>query len=445
METLLFEYAPFQLYHGDGFTVPSREIISFSLIVAFAAFTAFLALKYLSGRHSAPKEAPVTPQITHVGDKGVPSRSFKAPTREQGVWKPVAFERPKTSPYPDWSVRDTKPLPYRPFRWGPYFITMGLRSMPWDEWIELDNEFPRFHAEKKARIEERGPKLSRTAPEATESAYELLEEFRAYLPDRYPSLFRRTDVGLDNLHTGESFNIIERPLKEDPTQMAARMIQDDIAIMIEKPDGQHYLLAAAIIIPGTWRLEDKYGMSLSEIHTSGNVAGFKPKLEKGMMNFFRRVQPDSPVIRNNYFFQIDDNLAWSTSLGPEDKPPHKEGEEEVHTNKIAWRTAEKDKGIEHHWFRSERQSLRRLPRTGGIVFTIRTYFHPVVDIAEEPGVPGRLASAVRSWGDDVAMYKGRERYQDVLLEYLDGKHREQLDKGVVRDDEKHDWGEGYPW
>ena len=228
---------------------------------------------------------------------------------------------------------------------------------------------------------------------------------------------------MDNLLTGESFNIVKRPLAEDPMQMAARMVQDDLAIMFEKSDGEYYLLAGAILLPGFWRLEDKFGMPLSEIHSSGHVPGFKTKLEKGMMNFFRRIQPNSPVLRNNYFMQVDDDLAWSNSIGPED------------SDGIGWFTAEKNKAIEHHWFRSERQSLRRLPRSGGVVFTIRTYFHPVTEVAQEPGVPGRLASAVRSWGDDVAKYKGRERYQDVLLEYLDNKHQEQLEKGLVKEDE----------
>lgn len=45
-------------------------------------------------------------------------------------------------------------------------------------------------------------------------------------------------------------------------------------------------------------------------------------------------------------------------------------------------------------------------------------------------MPGRLASAVRSWGGDVARYKGRERYGDILLEYLDRRHKEQMDNGL---------------
>lgn len=69
-----------------------------------------------------------------------------------------------------------------------------------------------------------------------------------------------------------------------------------------------------------------------------------------MMNFFRRIQPPSPMLRNNYFIQVDDGLAWSESIGSEDATA--EGE-------VGWFTAEKNKAIEHHYFRSERQSLRR--------------------------------------------------------------------------------------
>lgn len=110
---------------------------------------------------------------------------------------------------------------------------------------------------------------------------------------------------------------------------------------------------------------------------------------------------------------------------------------------MGWFTAEKNKAIENHFFRSERQTLRRLPRSGGVVFTIRTYFHPITEIAEEPYVPGRLASAVRSWGEDVSRYKGKERYEEVLLEYLDGKHREQVEAGL--DFEKEGDVRAYPY
>ncbi|KAL9129329.1 MAG: hypothetical protein Q9217_002200 [Psora testacea] len=364
------------------------------------------------------------------------SSTFKAPVRPPGVWPPSDFKRPAAQPLLDWDVHKTEPLPYRPFKHGPYHITMGLRTMQWDEWIELDNNYLKYHADKARRIPERGEKSCRTAPEAMDGAIELLEELCDYLPQRYPSLFQSNPTGILNLATSETFDIVQRPLPEDPMAMCARLIQDDLAIMFEKEDGQYYLLAGAALLPGFWRLGDKFGMPLSEIHTSGDVPGYKQKLEKGMMNFFRRIQPHAPVVRNNYFLQVDDDIAWSSSIGPEDGGEH-------HT--VGWDTAEKNKAIQHHYFRSERQSLRRLPRSGGVVFTIRTYFEPITKIAQEPGVPGRLASAVRSWGDDVARYKGRERYSDVLLEYLDNEHKKQVEAGVAEMEGNEDERAAFPF
>jgi hypothetical protein len=50
-----------------------------------------------------------------------------------------------------------------------------LSTLP-DTSLELDNHYPRFHADKARRIEERGSKCCKTAPEAYDGAVELLEE-----------------------------------------------------------------------------------------------------------------------------------------------------------------------------------------------------------------------------------------------------------------------------
>ncbi|PWN44442.1 hypothetical protein IE81DRAFT_345671 [Ceraceosorus guamensis] len=83
--------------------------------------------------------------------------------------------------------------------------------------------------------------------------------------------------------------------------------------------------------------------------------------------------------------------------------------------------------------RAERQTLRRLPRSGAIVFTIRTYLTPITEFAKEAGVPGRLASSMREWPEATAKYKGAEMYRDLALRYLDEAHRDQIDAGLIRD------------
>ena len=83
-----------------------------------------------------------------------------------------------------------------------------------------------------------GQKCCKTAPEAWDAAVELLEELCKYLPERYPTLYQRLEGrgnGVVNLATGETIDIKSRLEidKEDPMQVCARLVQDDLAIMVE--------------------------------------------------------------------------------------------------------------------------------------------------------------------------------------------------------------------
>jgi hypothetical protein len=340
-----------------------------------------------------------------------------------GKWIPVSFESPRPDPYPDWSIEKTRPLPYRPFKYGPdYFITMGIGRLDLNDWIELDNQWTRYHQEKLSRLStERASRLCKTAPEAKDAALETMELLSEYLVYRYPSLFEyQFNNNEKHIHikaTGEIYAI----KSDDPLRYASLLIEDDLALMIEGSDGQYYLKAGSILLPGFWRLEDKFNMPLAQIHLSGDVPKFKEKLQYSMERFFQKMTPENSVVRYNYFIQTDGELAWSSSIGPED------------TFGVGWQNAKPNPPVENIHFRSERQTLRRLPRTGAILFTIRPYFIPLIEIAEESGVPGRLASAIRSWPDDVAQYKGKEAYQDIVLKYLDEKHQQQCDQGLQID------------
>ena len=115
-----------------------------------------------------------------------------------------------------------------------------------------------------------------------------------------------------------------------------------------------------------------------------------------MNRFFSKMTVDKPIVRNNYFFQIvrteddparlrsidPDELAWSdTTNGDEDAFVHRnravdgEESEEAHEEELSLREKKQSLATdtaERIRLRTERQSLRRLPRSGAIVFTIRS-------------------------------------------------------------------------
>lgn len=52
--------------------------------------------------------------------------------------------------------------------------------------------------------------------------------------------------------------------------------------MVEDEKGEYRFQAGSICTAGFWRLEDKIGRSLHEIHTSGKVPQFREKLKFSM-------------------------------------------------------------------------------------------------------------------------------------------------------------------
>ncbi len=162
----------------------------------------------------------------------------------------------------------------------------------------------------------------------------------------------------------------------------------------------------------------------------------REKLHVSLTRFFRRLPVDKPVIRNNYSIQIvppthngdglvdPEELAWSSVLnGPETEFEHRHGRQ-TQPPLVTPETLR---------LRTERQTLRRLPLSGAIIFGIRTYVIPIETLVKEPAVPGRMASAVRGWPESVRTYKAGSIYQDVLLEYLDKCAQEQKERGIVED------------
>ncbi|KAG5644931.1 hypothetical protein DXG03_007396 [Asterophora parasitica] len=419
--------------------IQSRETLGLALALATT-----VSLIYL-------RRAANTSPVSHAPPS--PVKDKKA--RKYGEWTPVEFTYPPitASQQPPAALN---PIPYRPFRGGEYHVTMGIRSLPWNEWIELDNQFERYHRIREHRIRTRGSAVIRVQPDApglvksgAEAAVELVHELAEYLSQRFPTTFEITRhaantasscPGWGGAPPVKSIRIIPLgcsyglPLDINDgdnaavkaLEISALLVQEDLALMIEGTDGKYYFQAGAITIAGFWRIQDKIGLPLDEIHTSGDVPRYKDKLQASMERFFQRLAVDKPVVRNNYFFQVvkptspggieeidPEELGWAeSSNGPEDAFSH------THPEHQPTRPTPTPSTVR---LRSERQTLRRLPHSGAILFTIRTHLTPIDKLAEEPGMARRLASALRGWGDDIGQYKGKTSggWWDVVMNYLD--------------------------
>ncbi len=72
------------------------------------------------------------------------------------------------------------------------------------------------------------------------------------------------------------------------------------------------------------------------------------------------------------------------------------------------------------WLRSERQTLRRLPSSGAILFTIRTRLAPLAVVAGRPAIAAGLAGAIRSWSPELVGYRNAAGWREGALAWLEG-------------------------
>ncbi|GAA5872944.1 hypothetical protein JCM3774_004882 [Rhodotorula dairenensis] len=410
--------------------------------------------------------------------KDVEQKSGAATPEKISLW-PLSPDA-ALSNYDTAALAKTKPLPYRPFRYGPnYPQHMAIRNITdASTWLQLDQEYDATLKVRAARTANTELQSTATMPGFHAHALETLCEIASFLAARFPQLYTVTRAqynpsdphtygdstvgeekgavtGIANLITGETFDFAAIEASEgpdwNPMRVAGLLLQDDLALMVEDEETGHYVFrAGSICTAGFWRLKDKLGLTLDEIHFKGSVPNYAEKYQKAMNRFFTNLREDKLVERNNYFFQVGGSLDWSVETnGSEDvfdqynKGPRAEAATDKTTRHPTPAT-----DISEVYFRCERQTLRRMPRTRAILFTVRTYLVPVTKLADEPGVPGRMASGVRSWpkGDrSVEWYKAAELFAPILLPYLDQKHDEQVRSGAITLNEKGMTEEKYPF
>lgn len=275
---------------------------------------------------------------------------------------------------------------------------MGLIPLDLKDWIEPDPNMAADLAEKERLLAERYDEIVNVRPEAEHGSQEVLELLVEHLPARFPSLYQRTGDALYNAVTGQCWNPAGSDLH--PLDLAGRLVQEDLCLMKKDPDSDVYrLVGASLCFPTRWSLAEKIGKSLAMIHAP--TPGYKERLDSTMNRYFVRMR--KPVWRLNWGLVDDPTLFQPTG--------HSRGGFNPDI------TA--DNAGEKLWLRMERQTLRRLPRSQDIVFTIRIYVKPLNYLRSHPERAAAMARALRGMPDSWRLYKSLPAFYDSVLGWLE--------------------------
>ncbi|KAI5852469.1 alpha-1,2-mannosyltransferase [Morchella snyderi] len=329
----------------------------------------------------------------------------KLPTRECKT-EPTGCDFSTIKPHAmgsNWA--EMEEVPYRPFKGGPYFLSMGLKPLSAEDWIELDKTYLDRLAYKRHLFSRERSETIQSLPGSEDASYESLEMLVDFLPKRYPGMFEKTERGIINLVTGEDWDLRRGSKvwkeKTHPLEVMGLLSTEDWVIMQKDTQGggdEYHLRAGAVCFPSGWRLAERIGHSLYRIH-AGNVPQYEPRIAKSMDRFFSKLKVTSPIQRFNHNLDISYELFRTHSIGAES------------SEKLT---------IGDIYLRVERQTLKRLPRTQALLFGIRTYITPVESITKDRDVARILKAQIEAYPEDMAGYKNKHLWGAVVVEHLDG-------------------------
>lgn len=238
-------------------------------------------------------------------------------------------------PFTPWMQEKTRRLP-------------GIQPVAKGEWLLRDEVFARQMAYREQLLVDRRNQVFRETKASRAAQSELLDIVLLELDDGYSrngTIVTRPDAGrVDISH-------------DAPLIAAASLVQEDLLIM-EWQDGEPGLTAAVLCFPASWTLDEKFTKGLLGIHDT--VDEYDANMAKRVQRMFEAIRPEQPLWRANFLLYSDADLYQ----------PRREG-------------ATRETPFAPQFVRVERQTLRKLPETGAVVFGIHSYVVPLENLSAD--------------------------------------------------------------
>jgi len=246
-------------------------------------------------------------------------------------------------------------------------FSIGLQPLDPAKWIEIDERYTAYLTEKDRLIAERPGDVFVAMPDTRDAQREVLDLVVDHLVGRQPTVFPGRSQW-DFL--GERLpRFTVHGSNEPPLQIAARFVQEDLVLMRRSEDGWR-LAAASVCFPSSWTLTEKFGRPLEQIHRP--VPGFGPdtRMATVIRRIFDNLQPGQPVERHNWALVTDDHLYHPAA--------------EVQKTGGTPPDIRRFGSLASAFIRVERQTLRKMPMSGDILFTIRIHVDPIAVLKRHP-------------------------------------------------------------
>ena len=303
--------------------------------------------------------------------------------------------------------------PHFPFEEPPFPLSMGLIKISEGEWFEIFDQQERAFqmVEKRKLLADHHNDVFMADPSAFMASKEVLNLMLKHLPSVRPDLYsRKSNTIRLKPHSkldGEEWSTDLKTNGIHPLDLAARLVQEDLIIMLPldikqaRTSAGWWLAAGSVAFPSRWSLRKKFGLPMDIIHAP--VPFYKEQLETTVDNFFSQMPCDQIFSRRNW--SLYDNPAL-----------RQDGTEQM--DEITQKPITSSNAGEQLWLRVERQTLRKLKKTGAILFTIRIHLRQLKFVVNFEGVARQLSRALSALPPKMQAYKRTDMFADSAQAYL---------------------------
>jgi len=295
---------------------------------------------------------------------------------------------------------------FRPYRRATPAFQLGLQAIRPSEWLLLDRDYEVLMRDKRAQFASAPDRFYKTLAGSLPAQRELHAMVVSHLVTEHAAVFSLNHGTLTCGTDRCSWNLTDASV--EPLWQLSDFVQEDF-MLLEDVDSRLTITAASNAYSSSGRLVKSVGRDVHWAHEP--VPTLTSRLGSRIDRILASVHDDAPCARYNWqltplrsvFFPSDPHAANQSAL-----------------NAVSTQLREDPSLVPSLlYLRVERQTLRRLPETRAIAFSIHTYSDPLSSLIPDAVSRTALRELLASYPQERLEYNEMDGIHGPVIAWLD--------------------------